>query len=88
VEGTVCGKCTTDFAQGRNLDETISRVTELERLLGLKTLELEIANHKIATIACGRDGQPALLEHGRTGWIMPSCDVEELSRALLHLASI
>lgn len=31
------------FAQGRPVDESQSRVSELERLLGQKTLELEIA---------------------------------------------
>jgi transposase-like protein len=31
------------FAQGRHQDESQSRIHELERLLGQKTLELEIA---------------------------------------------
>ena len=31
------------FASGRNQDETQARIVELERLLGQKTLELEVA---------------------------------------------
>lgn len=31
------------FAQGRSQDESSSRICELERLLGQKTLELEVA---------------------------------------------
>jgi glycosyltransferase involved in cell wall biosynthesis len=52
---------------------------------GLKLLDYKAAG--LATIASGREGQPAILEHGRTGWIVPPCDEEALCRALLRLSS-
>jgi len=52
---------------------------------GLKLLDYKAAG--LATIASGADGQPAVLEHGRTGWIVPPCDEEALCQALIHLAT-
>src|SRR5687768_13409988 len=47
------------FAQGRRVDESQSRISELERLLGQKTLELEIAKKAsdILTSYQRRNGQ-------------------------------
>ena len=47
------------FAQGRTVDESQSRISELERLLGQKTLELEIAKKAsdILTSPLRRNGQ-------------------------------
>ena len=47
------------FAPGRATDESQSRISELERLLGQKTLELEIAKKAsdILTLHQGRNGQ-------------------------------
>lgn len=52
---------------------------------GLKLLDYKGAG--LATIASGENGQPAILEHGRTGWIVPPCDEEALGQALVQLAA-
>lgn len=51
---------------------------------GLKLLDYKAAG--LATVASGRDGEPAVLRHGETGWIVPPCDVDALAGALVHLA--
>lgn len=40
----------------------------------------------LAIIASGENGQPSVLEHGSTGWIVPPCDLEALFQALLRLS--
>jgi glycosyltransferase involved in cell wall biosynthesis len=40
---------------------------------GLKLLDYKAAG--LATIASGEAGEPAVLRHGQTGWIVPPCDV-------------
>ena len=52
---------------------------------GLKLFDYKAAG--LACIASGEDGQPATLDHGGTGWIVPPCNEEELTRALILLAS-
>jgi glycosyltransferase involved in cell wall biosynthesis len=52
---------------------------------GLKLLDYKAAG--LAIVASGRDGQPAVLENGRTGIIVPPCDVVALSRALQRLCA-
>jgi glycosyltransferase involved in cell wall biosynthesis len=52
---------------------------------GLKLLDYKAAG--LATIASGQDGQPAVLEHGRTAWIVPPCDKEALCQAIVRLAT-
>jgi glycosyltransferase involved in cell wall biosynthesis len=52
---------------------------------GLKVLDYKAAG--LATIASGRNGQPATLQHGRSGWIVPPCDEDALTRAISHLAA-
>lgn len=47
---------------------------------GLKLLDYKAAG--LATIASGQDGEPSVLQHGVTGWIVPPCDVEQLARAI------
>jgi glycosyltransferase involved in cell wall biosynthesis len=49
---------------------------------GLKLIDYKAAG--LAAIASGVDGKPATLEHGRTGWIVPPCDEDALTRALLY----
>lgn len=51
---------------------------------GLKLLDYKAAG--LATIASGHNGQPALLAHGHTGWIIPPCDEDALAEAIYHLA--
>ena len=52
---------------------------------GLKLLDYKAAG--LATIASGENGQPAVIEQGRTGWIVPPCDEEALSRTIIELAN-
>jgi glycosyltransferase involved in cell wall biosynthesis len=51
---------------------------------GLKLFDYKSAG--LATVASGQDGQPATLEHGVTGWIVPPCDEAALAEALVKLA--
>lgn len=50
---------------------------------GLKLLDYKAAG--LATIASGQNGEPAVLRHGVTGWIVPPCDVDALAAAILAL---
>jgi glycosyltransferase involved in cell wall biosynthesis len=51
---------------------------------GLKVLDYKAAG--LACIVSGRNGLPATLEHGRTGWITPPCDEDALVAAIVQLA--
>lgn len=50
---------------------------------GLKLLDYKAAG--LATIASGEGGEPVVLRHGETGWIVPPCNVEQLAEAILTL---
>ncbi len=50
---------------------------------GLKLLDYKAAG--LATIASGENGEPSVLEHGITGWIVPPCDVDQLAAAIVTL---
>lgn len=50
---------------------------------GLKLIDYKAAG--LAIITSGEHGQPAEIEHGQTGWVVPPCDVEALAAALLKL---
>ncbi|HEX9077056.1 MAG TPA: glycosyltransferase family 4 protein [Anaerolineae bacterium] len=52
---------------------------------GLKLFDYKAAG--LATIASGVDGEPRVLEHGRTGWIVPPCDEDALYQAIVKLCS-
>lgn len=52
---------------------------------GLKLLDYKGAG--LATIASGENGQPALIQNGRTGLIVPPGDEEKLVNAITHLCS-
>lgn len=52
---------------------------------GLKLLDYKAAG--LAIIASGRNGEPAILRHKETGWIVPPCSEEALVDALLHLCA-
>lgn len=52
---------------------------------GLKLLDYKAAG--LATIASGANGQPIVLRHGETGWIVPPCDIDALSTALVTLSN-
>jgi glycosyltransferase involved in cell wall biosynthesis len=51
---------------------------------GLKLFDYKAAG--LPTIASGENGQPATLEHGRTGWIVPPCNEAALTDAILKLS--
>jgi glycosyltransferase involved in cell wall biosynthesis len=51
---------------------------------GLKLYDYKAAG--LATIASGADGQPASIEHGRTGWIVPEDDSNALADAIVRLS--
>ena len=51
----------------------------------MKLLDYKAAG--LATIASGEGGEPAVLRHGETGWIVPPCDVEQLAEAILTLCA-
>jgi glycosyltransferase involved in cell wall biosynthesis len=51
---------------------------------GLKLLDYKAAG--LAIISSGEKKQPSILEHGKTGWIVPPCDEEALCQAIIHLA--
>jgi glycosyltransferase involved in cell wall biosynthesis len=50
---------------------------------GLKLLDYKAAG--LAIIASGQNGQPAVLKHGQTGWLVPPCNEDELAEAIIHL---
>ena len=52
---------------------------------GLKLLDYKAAG--LATIASGEKGQPTVIEHGRTGWIVPPCDEDALCQAIIQLVN-
>jgi alpha-maltose-1-phosphate synthase len=52
---------------------------------GLKLLDYKAAG--LATVASGENGEPAVLQHGITGWIVPPCDVEQLADAIAALSA-
>jgi len=52
---------------------------------GLKIFDYKAAG--LTCIASGENGQPATLQHGRTGWIVPPCDEDALIEAILSLGS-
>jgi glycosyltransferase involved in cell wall biosynthesis len=52
---------------------------------GLKLLDYKAAG--LATIASGEHGEPVVLAHGRTGWIVPPCSAEQLAAAILTLCA-
>jgi glycosyltransferase involved in cell wall biosynthesis len=56
-----------------------------EEYSGLKLLDYKAAG--LATIASGQGGEPAVLRHGKTGWIVPPCDVDQLAEAILTLSA-
>jgi len=52
---------------------------------GLKLFDYKSAG--LAIITSGKDGKPATVTHGKTGLIVPPCDEEALSEAIIKLAS-
>ncbi len=52
---------------------------------GLKLIDYKSAG--LAIIASGQAGEPAVLDDGRTGWVVPPCDARALAEAIALLAS-
>lgn len=68
----------------RNADIGVSPYCGRAEFSGLKLLDYKSAG--LAIIASGQDGQPDVLAHGHTGWIVPPCDENALSEAIICLA--
>lgn len=51
---------------------------------GLKLLDYKAAG--LAVIASGKNKQPEVIVHGRTGWIVPPCDEVALCDAIIYLS--
>lgn len=68
-----------------NADIGISPYCGRVEYSGLKLLDYKAAG--LPTIASGLDGQPKVIEHGRTGIIVPPCDESKLLDAILCLAA-
>jgi glycosyltransferase involved in cell wall biosynthesis len=52
---------------------------------GLKLFDYKASG--LAIIASGENGKPSSLKHGETGWIVPPCDEDALSQAIVLLSS-
>lgn len=50
---------------------------------GLKLLDYKAAG--LAIITSGADSQPSIIDHMKTGWVVPPCDPEALSEAIIYL---
>lgn len=68
-----------------NSDVGISPYCGRVEYSGLKLLDYKAAG--LPTIASGLDGQPKVIEHGRTGFIVPPCDENKLLEAITCLAA-
>lgn len=68
-----------------NSDIGVSPYCGWKEYSGLKLFDYKAAG--LACIASGENGQPRTIMHGETGWIVPPCDVEELSTALIKLST-
>ncbi len=67
-----------------NADIGVSPYCGRVEFSGLKLLDYKAAG--LATIASGRGGQPEVIVHGRTGLIVPPCDEDSLSDAIVYLS--
>jgi glycosyltransferase involved in cell wall biosynthesis len=61
-------------------DIGVSPYCDWPEFSGLKIFDYKAAG--LACVASGVNGQPPTLSHGRTGWIVPPCDVLALESAL------
>jgi glycosyltransferase involved in cell wall biosynthesis len=52
---------------------------------GMKLFDYKAAG--LAVVASGEGGQPETLQHGETGWIVPPCDEDALTAALLQFCT-
>jgi glycosyltransferase involved in cell wall biosynthesis len=68
-----------------NADIGVSPYCGWAEFSGLKIFDYMAAG--LPTIASGKDGKPATLTHGRTGWIVPPCNEEALRDAIVLIAS-
>lgn len=63
----------------------VSPISDWPEYSGLKLMDYKAAG--LAVIASGKEGQPAVIDHGRTGLIVPPGDEDALYGALVRLSS-
>jgi len=68
-----------------NCDIAVSSYCGRVEFSGLKLLDYKAAG--LAIVTSGQNGQPAIINHGETGWIVPPCDEIALSQAISYLCS-
>ncbi|MFN2177430.1 MAG: glycosyltransferase family 4 protein [Anaerolineales bacterium] len=68
-----------------NVDIGVSPYCGRDEYSGLKLLDYKAAG--LAIIASGLDGEPEVIAHGRSGWIVPPCDDTALFEAINLLVS-
>lgn len=66
-------------------DIGVSPYCNWKEFSGLKILDYKASG--LPTIASGENGQPPTLSHGETGLIVPPCDENALSDAIIQLCS-
>jgi glycosyltransferase involved in cell wall biosynthesis len=69
----------------RDVEIGVSPYCGREEYSGLKLLDYKAAG--FASIASGVGGEPEVIEHGRTGWIVPPCDELALSETITLLVN-
>lgn len=75
-------ECATHLA---NADIGVSPYCGRVEFSGLKLLDYKSAG--LAIIASGDEGQPSVIRHSSTGWIVPPCDEDALCDAIIQIAS-
>lgn len=68
-----------------DVDIGVSPYCNWEEYTGMKLLDYKAAG--LAIIASGKNGDPSVIRHEQTGWIVPPCDENALAEAILMLST-